>query len=207
MGGMADGGEASAIVVRTMLQYFNEVPSSGKPELDLLNMLCAANENVNRFISGRNKGGSTLVAVIIHDGKMYWAAVGDSRICLIRNGAILQVNREHTYAVDLDKMAAMGEKTWEEAANDPRRSALTSYLGMGELKHVDRNLRPVQLISGDRILLMSDGVFDLLADAEILAAMPFEPQASAVKLQETVLAKNNPNQDNLTAVILEYRGV
>jgi serine/threonine protein phosphatase PrpC len=119
----------------------------------------------------------------------------------------MQVNREHTYAVDLDKMAAMGEKSWEDVANDPKRAALTSYLGMGKLESVDRSLRPMQLISGDRILLMSDGVFDALTDSEILEAMPYPPQESAMKLQEMVLAKQNPHQDNLTAIIFEYRGV
>jgi serine/threonine protein phosphatase PrpC len=201
MGGMADGAEASGIVLKTCLQYFNEVAPSGKPELDLLNMLYASNDNVNRFMSEREKGGSTVVAVIIRDKKLYWAAVGDSRICLIRNGAIMQVNREHTYAADLDKMAAMGEKSWEDAANDPKRAALTSYLGMGTLKLVDRSLRPMQLVSGDRVLLMSDGIFDALTDAEILAAMMLEPQVSAIKLQEMILAKQNPNQDNFTAIV------
>ena len=207
MGGMADGAEASAIVSRTMLQYFNEVPSSGHPELDLLNMLNAANDNVNRFMSGREQGGSTVVAVIIRDRMLYWVAVGDSRIYLIRNGAIMQVNREHVYAVDLDEKAATGEISWEAAAGDPKRAALTSYLGMKTLGKVDRSLRPMQLLDGDRVLLMSDGVFGVLTDDEILSAMSFPPQESAMKLQDMVLAKQNPNQDNFTAIIFEYRGI
>lgn len=204
MGGMADGGAISAIVTRTMLQYFNEAGTSGQPELDLLNMLYASNDNVNRFLTGRGKGGSTVVAVIIIHGQLYWIAVGDSRICLIRNGAIIQINREHVYAVDLDERAATGEISWEDAANDPQREALTNYLGMGKLEKTDRNIRPMQLLPGDRVLLMSDGVFGVLSENEILEAMPFEPFQSAMALQEKVLAKQRPNQDNLTAVIIEY---
>jgi serine/threonine protein phosphatase PrpC len=203
---MADGAEASAIVSRTMLQYFNEVAPSGHPELDLLNMLNAANANVNRFMSGREKGGSTVVAVIIHDRMLYWVAVGDSRIYLIRNGAIMQVNREHVYSVELDEKAATGEISWEVAAGDPKREALTSYIGMEAIEKVDRSLRPMQLLDGDRVLLMSDGVFGVLTDDEILSAMPLTPHESAMKLQEMVLAKQNPNQDNLTAIIFECRG-
>jgi protein phosphatase len=206
MGGMADGAETSAIVSRTMLQYFNEVDPSGHPELDLLVMLNTANENIKRFMSGRDKGGSTIVAVIIHDSKLYWVAVGDSRICLVRNGAIIQLNREHVYSVELDEKAAAGEISWETAAGDSRRDALTSYLGMKTLEKIDRGFNPVQLLEGDRILLMSDGVFGVLTDEEILSAMPHLPQESAMMLQEMVLAKQNPNQDNLTAIIFEYRG-
>jgi len=133
-------------------------------------------------------------------------AVGDSRIYLIRNGAIMQLNREHVYSVELDEKAATGEISWETAAGDPKRGALTSYLGMETLEKIDRNYRPVQLLDGDRVLLMSDGIFGVLTDDEILSAMPYPPQESAAMLQEIALDKQDPNQDNLTAIIFEYWG-
>jgi serine/threonine protein phosphatase PrpC len=129
--------------------------------------------------------------------------VGDSRIYLVRNGAIVQLNREHTYAEELDKMAAMGMMSWEEAASDPKRPALTSYLGMGKLEQVDSSARPMELLSGDRVLLMSDGVFNALADEEILAAIKPEPQASPARIQEMVLEKGYPGQDNLTVIVFQ----
>ena len=207
MGGMADGGEVSALVTRTMLQYFNETESSGQPELDLLNMLFAANDNVNRFMEGREQGGSTVVSVILKGDSLYWVAVGDSRICLSRSGSLIQINREHTYAAELDEKAAMGEISWEEAAGHPSRGALTSYLGMGALDQIDRSERPVRLLAGDCILLMSDGVFGVLSDDEILEAIRAEPNQRASAMQDKILAKQNPHQDNFTAVILEYKGV
>jgi protein phosphatase len=206
MGGMAGGGEASAIVTKTCLQYFNEIELSAQPGLDLLNMMYAANENVTRFMAEREKGGSTAVAVIINGGNLYWASVGDSRIYLIRGGAITQMNREDTYAVELDEKAASGETSWEEAATDSKRGALTNFLGIGKLEKVDRSLRPTKLLNSDRILLMSDGVFGVLTDEEIIGTMSLSPQESAMKLQELTLAKQNPNQDNLTAVIFEFKG-
>jgi len=207
MGGMADGAEASAIVSRTMLQYFNETAPSGYPELDLLVMLNAANNNVNNFMSGRDKGGSTVVAVIIHEEKLYWAAAGDSRIYLVRSGAIIQLNREHVYSIELDERAATGEISWEAAAGDPKREALTSYLGMSVIEKIDRSCRSMQILIDDRILLMSDGVFGVLTDEEILSAMQYPPQESAIMLQEMVLAKQNPIQDNLTAIIFDFKEV
>jgi serine/threonine protein phosphatase PrpC len=204
---MEGGGEASGIVVQTMLQYFNETTSSEQPELDLLNMLYAANDNVNRYMEGRDKGGSTAVSVIIRDGNLYWVSVGDSRIYLLRGGALMQINREHTYAVDLDEKAATGEITWEDAAENPERAALTCYIGMGRLEKVDRNIRPLRLLDGDRVLLMSDGIFGTLTDDEILATMQGNPFESAADLQEEVLKKKKETQDNFTAVIFEYKGV
>jgi len=206
MGGMADGFEAATIVSRSMLQYFNEIESSGKPEHDLLNMVIAANNNVNRFMSSREQGGSTVVAVIILNDNLYWISVGDSRIYLARNGTLSQLNREHIYAADLDEMAAKGEVSWEYAAADPNRAALTSYIGAKELDKIDRNLRPLQLVYGDRVLLVSDGIFNALTDNEIQTTMSQPPQENAVQLMKMTLDKQNPNQDNLTAVVLEYRG-
>jgi serine/threonine protein phosphatase PrpC len=167
-------------------------------------MLYAANENVNRFQQGRERGGSTAVAVIIHDGNLYWASVGDSRICLIRGGGIMQLTREHVYAVDLDERAASGKMTWDIAFNDPQRAALTNFLGIGDLERVDRNTRPLRLLQGDRVLLMSDGVFGAISDSEILETMSAPPHISAEQLQEKVLAKGFTNQDNMTAVVFEY---
>jgi serine/threonine protein phosphatase PrpC len=207
MGGMSGGAEASGIVVQTMLQYFMDTESCDKPELDMLNMLYAANDNVNRYMEEHEKGGSTVVAVIIRDGNLYWVSVGDSRIYLLRGGALMQINREHTYAVDLDEKAATGEITWEDAAVDPKRAALTSYIGMGQLEKVDRNIRPLRLVDGDRVLLMSDGVFGTLTDDEILAAMQGNLFESAADLQEEVLKKQKETQDNFTAVIFEYKGM
>jgi serine/threonine protein phosphatase PrpC len=53
---------------------------------------------------------------------------------------------------------------------------------------------------------MTDGVFGVLSDEEILASMKHDPQESAMKLQEAILAKKNPHQDNLAAIVFEYRG-
>jgi len=206
MGGMENGAEVSAIVTRTMLQYFNEVDFSSRTELDLLNMLYAANDNVNLLMAGYEQGGSTVVATIIRDGMMYWIAVGDSRIYLARGGSLIQINREHTYAVELDERAAAGEISWEDAIGDPQRVALTSYLGNGKPEKVDRNMRPIKLVSGDRILLLSDGVFGTLTEKEIAETLVFEPHISADEIQSRVLAKQKSNQDNFTAVIIEFKG-
>jgi serine/threonine protein phosphatase PrpC len=146
-----------------------------------------------------------VVAVIIRDGDLYWVTVGDSRIYLLRGGAFIQINREHTYAVEVDEKAAMGEMTWEEAADHPKRVALTSYLGMGRLEKIDRNIRPVRLLDGDRVILMSDGVFGTLTDDEMLAFMQKEPHESAAAIQEEILKKEKRGQDNFTAIIFEYK--
>jgi serine/threonine protein phosphatase PrpC len=205
MGGLANGGDISAIVTSSMLKYFNENPFHSEPEIEFLNMVGTANEEVNKYLGkdGRVKGGSTVVSAILKNMQLYWLAVGDSRIYLIRNGAIIQINSEHTYGADLDEKVAMGEISIEDAQSNTQRNALTSYLGMGRLEKIDRNIRPLQLLRGDRIILMSDGVFGTLSDEEILSTMDAPTYESAARMEQIILSKNKSKQDNFTAVILE----
>lgn len=205
MGGLENGAEVSAIVTSSILNYFNSQKFHSNESIELLNMLMAANNNVNNFLTqnGRGKSGSTVVATLVKDMDMYWISVGDSRIYLYREGRLIQVNREHNYGADLDEQAARGLISVEEARNDPQRHALTSYIGMGELERIDRNIHPLKLKDGDRILLMSDGVFGTLSDEEIVESMSLSVFEAADDVEKKVLMKNKPHQDNFTVVIIE----
>lgn len=205
MGGLSNGGEVSARVTMSMMRSFDQQTPSADGDRELLSMLNKANDEVNDMLapSGQGKSGSTVVSVLIRDMQLYWIAVGDSHIYLYRDGALMQINRDHVYSVDLDEMAARGEISVREAAEDPQRKALTSYIGMGKLAKIDRNIRPLQLQSGDRVLLMTDGVFGTLSDEEITAAMKLPVDESSQAMEQMILGKNKATQDNFTALILE----
>lgn len=205
MGGLSNGGEVSALVTMSMMRSFDQQTPSADGGRELLSMLGKANDQVNDMLapSGQGKSGSTVVSVLIRDMQLYWIAVGDSHIYLYRDGALMQINRDHVYSVDLDEMAARGEISVQEAVQDPQRKALTSYIGMGRLAKIDRNIRALQLNSGDRVLLMTDGVFGTLSDEEITAAMKLPVAESSQAMEQMILGKNKATQDNFTALILE----
>ncbi len=204
MGGLSNGAEVSALVTRSMLNQFSTRPVPSDESQELISMLSNTNREVNAFLKSiTERSGSTLVAVLIKEMKLHFISVGDSRIYLVRNGALTQINREHTYASELDEKAAKGEISWDKARNDPQRNALTSYIGMGDLEKIDRSIRPLQLASGDRILLLSDGVFGTLSDEEILSAMSLIPYEASSELERLILSKNRKGQDNFTAIIIE----
>lgn len=205
MGGLSNGGAVSALVTMTMMQAFDALPLNYSEDEALLKMLEAANDRVNDMLkaSGSGKSGSTVVAVIVRDMKLHWIAVGDSHIYLYRNGALMQINRDHVYSVVLDEMAARGEISSAQARQDPQRKALTSYIGMGKIEKIDRNIRPLQLRREDRVLLMSDGVFGTLTEEEMAAAMKLPVSESSEALHQMIRQKNKAAQDNYTALILE----
>lgn len=206
MGGLSDGDKVSKKIVST----FHEDAARVRPGQSfdaLYQMLAHANQEVNRMLgtSLQGKCGSTLLAVLMEKDRMQWTAVGDSRIYLYRGGSLIQVNREHTYKIDLLERAVNGEMSFADLRKDAQLTRLCSYMGMGRIKHVDGSLNTVRLLPGDRVLLMSDGVFNTLSEEEIagvLSRFDDVEQAAAV-LEKKVLEKNSPTQDNFTCVILK----
>lgn len=207
MGGLSNGAQISATVTSSMQSSFL-TGGPAEPSMKLLEMLHYANRQVNDYLRWNpgTQSGSTVVAVLIKGASMHFISVGDSRIYLCRGKTLTQLNREHTYASDLDEKAAKGEISLEEAMSDPQRKALTSYIGMGELAKIDRSVHPFQLVPGDRILLMSDGVFGTLTAKEIWEAVQTDAYHGAERIEQLVLAKNKASQDNFTAVVIECVG-
>ena len=203
MGGLADGEVVSAGVTSSVMREFPNLPSSLTPPQKLHYLVEKANESGNAVTGAvKNHGGSTMVAALVADGNLYFAGVGDSRVCLARGGGLIPLTRAHVYETDLDRKAAGREISFEAASADSQRRALTSYIGMGELEHVDCPQQPVALMAGDWVVLMTDGVFNELTNEEIARALRGSAPEAAERIEQLVLAKGDPHQDNLTAVLL-----
>lgn len=89
--------------------------------------------------------------------------IGDSRVYLVRDGKMLQLTHDQNYLTRLIEKVRNGEITEQEALSHPKREALISYCGIRELSMVEINLQPLQLKSGDVIVLCSDGLYRLLS--------------------------------------------
>lgn len=207
MGGLSDGDKVSQKIVRTMLDDASRI-SSGQLSSGLFTLAAHANSEINQMLGYERQYqcGSTVIAVLADERQFQWVSVGDSRICLYRGGKLLQINREHIYISELLEKAVNHEITFAEAYRHAKRNSLTSFIGMGELKYVDGSLRPVEVQRGDRILLMSDGVFHTVSEENICAVLKKYPIAeqAAAELEQQVLMAQNPKQDNFTAVLICY---
>ena len=206
MGGVANGMEISRAITSNMLNIFQSFPSDAyDPVTMLLGMVTDTQEKVRMLIEqhGNELSGSTVVAAIINNDSLHFVSVGDSRIYLWRGDALVLLNREHNCATYLDEQAARGEISLAEARNTPQRAALTSFIGLDGHLQIDNNATPVKLKGGDRVVLMSDGVFATLSEDELADALS-NPSiyAAGSALENAVIAKNNQNQDNFTAVII-----
>lgn len=207
MGGLSGGEQVSQAIVRSMLGYAARL-RPGQTDGVLQEMVRRVNDDVNRMLGpdGLYRSGSTLVAVLVQDNAFHWLSVGDSRIYLYRNGRMIQLNQEHTLLQEWMPDILNGKLRYEDAVKNPDGVKLTSFVGMGQLKHVDATLRPIRLNRGDRVLLMSDGVFNTLPEPamERILAGCSDVQQAADQFEKAILNAKMPGQDNFTAIILGF---
>ena len=199
IGGLEDGNLASMNAMQAIRATFLE-GSPGDPPSDRLLACAAAAQKSVLKLNETSSCGSTLVSVLITGRTMYFLSIGDSRIYLYRAGALLQLNREHILRrenEEKDTLYGTGETLTRK-----RAGALTSYLGKSNLTQIDRSLQPMKLLPGDRIALMSDGVFNVLSEQEIMNHLRKNPEAAAREMIQDVDLHDHPSQDNATAVVI-----
>lgn len=203
MGGLAGGEKASMATVISVLNYFDTHDFDKVPE-NLQEMVENANEQVKEIVGiTRGQSGSTIVSIYIKDYQMFFVSVGDSKILLIRDGELYQLNKEHNYEADLLELVNEGKMTLEDAMQDPQKNALTSYIGIDSLERIDQNLTEIELFEGDRILLITDGVYNALSDVEIMNSMEYPAGRAMMHMEMQIEGKNLTNQDNYTALLIE----
>jgi serine/threonine protein phosphatase PrpC len=204
MGGHAGGAIASRMVCENFLKAYAD--KNGPNRDRLFGALVAANQAIadtvdtNPMLSGM---GSTLVGVTFGCDGIEWVSVGDSPLFLYRRGEIAVLNEDHSLAPELDRLAAAGAITEDEAKRDPRRHMLRSAVTGDDIDLVDLSRRPLKVEPGDYIILASDGVQTLeAAEIERIVSAYAEDGATAVAnaLIRAVEALKDPHQDNATVV-------
>lgn len=203
MGGLVNSGQISSAVVEAVSDAY--IPGSDAPaSTQLLTLARSAIQRSAALTKDLTyKSGTTMIACILQNGGLSWMSIGDSRLCLWRNGGLIQLNRDHNFAHDLLVLTIGGQMTPEQAFANPRREALTSCISQEFPRYFDFNLEPVSLLSADRVILMSDGVYRTLTEQELCVALEQSADKSADLIKRQIEAKALPQQDNFTAVILE----
>ena len=210
MGGHAGGALASGLACKFFLHGFTsssgDIPARLQEALELANDAIAKEVAENPALSGM---GCTLVGAAFGTSGLEWVSVGDSPLFLVREGEIVLLNEDHSLAPEIDKLAAAGRMSWEEAKADPRRHFLRSALTGHDIDLLDRSRRPLALQPGDVVIIASDGIHTL-GHAEILSVAQDSEAGSAEDLAEALLAAvaaaGDAYQDNTTVVVVRGSG-
>jgi serine/threonine protein phosphatase PrpC len=202
MGGLRDGSLISHTAVSAVSSKFPTMDKEDPLHL-VVGLVQSANSAVNMMVSPNyGAGGTTLLIGYVKDGQFYYASVGDSRICLYRNGKLIRLTRPHTLEEELIVHHVNGEISYEQVKGYNKNGALTSYLGMGKLKYADIPQYSIEIHRRDRFILMSDGIFNALSDEEIADVVRRNPKAISKTMNKKIQEKGARFQDNYSAVIL-----
>lgn len=144
--------------------------------------------------------GTTLTAARIMGRHLQIVHVGDSRAYLLRDGRLHRLTRDHTY---VQLLLDSGELTQEEAAKFPARHLLVNALG-GSSEDVEVDVDQMTLATGDRLILCSDGLTDLVDDDTIRdVLMLYRPSAETCRdLVDLALARGG--KDNITVIVATF---
>ena len=207
MGGLSGGERVSQKIVMEALTFGSTLQANQVPTA-LPGMVAGINRAVNQMLGpkGLYTSGSTVVSALITGNALRWISVGDSRVYLYRDGQLSQLSRDHDLLQDWMPDILEGKRSMAEALRDPNGRKLTSFIGMGELRHVDYNRTPILLLPGDRVLLMSDGVYGTVSDAEMAAILRDcgSVQLAASHIGQRIMGAALPYQDNYTLIVLGY---
>ena len=218
IGGHKAGEIAAELAVNNISQVIAE--SDGKYPLEALEKgIQKANLAIFKESShdaGKQGMGSTVACAWLIGNRLFTATVGDSRIYLMRDNHIRQISIDHTWIQDaIDS----GLLTPDQVEGHPNRHVIRRYLGAPSPPEVDYRMRLADgesdpqsienqgkpLRPGDRLLLCSDGLTDLVKDNEILSAFNQGSDEEVVK-ELIELANLRGGHDNITIITFTLPG-
>ncbi|MCB9584441.1 MAG: serine/threonine-protein phosphatase [Polyangiaceae bacterium] len=204
MGGHLSGQEASRAAVDAVVQHVSQATTDSDIPSTLRSAVQAAGHAVFALGEGVPAGarpGSTCVAALIHKSGLSIAHVGDSRCYLLRDASITRLTRDHSVVQEL--MDA-GVLTPQAAAEHPDANQITRALGTHRDVEVELS-GPFSLRAHDALLLCSDGLTDMVSDAELRQLVPQSiASGPAVTCQQLVdLANQRGGHDNISIQLVE----
>jgi serine/threonine protein phosphatase PrpC len=213
MGGHASGDIASKIVVTEvfseLMMRANEPDSLERQIGEVLREAAyGANTCLGQYPSIRPESagmGSTLLAPVVFQDRLYWISIGDSPLFLYRDGQLRKLNADHSLAPHFDGMVSRGEMEQGQAENHPDRNCLTSVLIGADIPHIDCRTAPLQLQENDVLVAASDGLSHL-SEEDISATLAQLSGKSSADILSALLGRvqalNDPEQDNITLCVI-----
>lgn len=148
-----------------------------------------------------NGGGCTIALLYFQENSINVAHIGDSRIYRMHQGSLIQLTRDHS---KVEMLLAAGMISPEEAREHPQRHVITRHLGMKTEATCEAAIgRKLPAMNGDRYVLCTDGITDMLENQQIEEICLHTQTANqcAEKLYQASMAAGG--RDNLTVIVLD----
>ena len=203
MGGHKAGDYASMHTVDRFVEVIRELGEEHGVQDAINEAVTAANAYIyqrSRENSNLSGMGTTLVLASCIGNEAIVANIGDSRLYLV-NDAMTQITRDHSL---VEEMVTLGGIDREMARNHPDKNIITRAVGVKE--KVAADFFEVDLTKGDRLLLCSDGLTNMLRDEEIYQIIQNNKELEQAAKALVDAANENGGRDNIAVVLVEPFG-
>jgi PPM family protein phosphatase len=202
MGGYHAGDVAADIVAKTMGEsYYSKDADAAKDVMAALKYSVEKSQSRVNEEQKRNSDyaqmGSTVVAAVVRSDEVFVANVGDARCYRLRNGQMKQLSRDHSWVAE---QVAAGVLKPSETKGHPLRSAITRAIGQPQASP-EPDITRFDWLPNDRLLLCSDGLWDMLTDDKLLMLMEM-PKAKEAAEALVNAANAAGGVDNITVVVV-----
>ena len=199
MGGHKAGDIASRLTVDSVVDKLSKVNSKDYISVITDTIIKVNKEVIDKAAESQDYAGmgTTLVVATVFDNILKVANVGDSRLYVVGED-IIQITRDHSL---VEEMVINGQLDRADARVDKRKNIITRAIG-GESK-VEAEMFSVELKPEDKILMCSDGLSNMVDDAEILEIINREPDIEKAARMLIDAADENGGKDNISVVIVE----
>lgn len=206
VGGQVLGEVASRAAVEALLAGFRSVPADEPLSALLPRLVQEANHRVLEAstVGGREGTGmaTTLVACALRFDTAVIAHVGDSRCYLVRDNQATALTRDHTLVNEQIRLGLLSDR---EAADAPGRHILSRSLGSGLFVNVETDVRA--LVSGDMLVLCSDGLHGSVTPSDIATVVRRYPDLNAAARELIALANQRDGSDNISVQLIRILDV
>jgi len=207
LGGHAAGEQASALAVQVMRDRLNrerigEILAGDARAVQIEFSCCLREANSTLLALGAtrrkwNGMGCTAVLALLDGSRVHLANLGDSRAYLVRGTTARLITRDHSVVAEY---IAAGRLTLEEAESHPLRHQLTACLGMPTFTPPFYSCLPLE--QGDRLILCTDGLWDMLPLPSIAEYAGAAPEMTTVAKTLLTAANDAGGHDNITVVAI-----
>jgi serine/threonine protein phosphatase PrpC len=214
MGGHVGGEVASRTVADGVLEFiratavdpdktwpFGIDPELSQPANRLQVAIRCANQKLAELVSADTAlggTGATISAALFSEDRLVVSNLGDCRAYLVRGGQAFQITRDHSYVAE---QVALGLLDVEEARHHPLRHMVTRAVSGEAGIFVDT--WEIRVDAGDRVLLCSDGIHGLLAEAELSHLASSDAPLDDICREIVEAGKRQGGTDNLTVILVE----
>ena len=206
--GKNEAGKISSILsVKTITKMFKDEGNANNITYFLKKAFNKANHEIIKRVE-KDKGGASVLSVIVKNNLLYYALVGDAMVAVFRNKELIRLSEGHAIDEVAKRAYYDGKIQKSDALYALKEKKLLYYVGQESFKNIEICEVPIKLYKNDIIVLMSRGIYEGLKWIEFESILGKKNIDVEITCEEIIgkVKNNNENNCNGSIIIMKYSG-